>query len=263
MDYERYGKENSLDVAVVERIATVTINRPEVKNAVDWRVHRGLEHLLLDLGHDPEVGAIVLTGVGDTFCAGGDLKHFYPPDPGPLEGMRNRSLNWALAQCEAPIVAAVNGAALGLGATLALSCDVIFMADTARLGDTHVRLGLTAGDGGQVIWPLLVGLHRAKEYLMTGKLLTGTEAERIGLVNYCVPRAELMERATAFARELADGAQASIRWTKMALNKLVYQNLNLMLDFGLASEFLCSSTADVAEARQAFVEKRKPRFTGR
>ena len=263
MDYPRYAKENSLDVQVEGRVATVTIDRPEVKNAVDYRVHRGLEHLLLDLGHDREVGAIVLTGAGDSFCAGGDLKNFFPPDPTVLETTRNRNLNWALAQCEAPIVAAVNGHALGLGASIALSCDIVFMADSAKIGDTHVKVGLTAGDGGQVIWPLLIGLHKAKEYLMTGKLLSGEEAERIGLVNYCVPRAELLPRATAFAKELADGAQVAIRFTKMAMNKLVYQNLNLMLDFGLVSEQVCSGTEDVKEARNAFFEKRKPRFQGR
>ncbi len=263
MDYSRYAKENSLDVQVKDRVATVTIDRPEVKNAVDYRVHRGLEHLLLDLGHDREVGAIVLTGAGDSFCAGGDLKNFFPPDPTVLETTRNRNLNWALAQCEAPIVAAVNGHALGLGASIALSCDIVFMADSAKIGDTHVKVGLTAGDGGQVMWPLLIGLHKAKEYLMTGKLLSGEEAERIGLVNYCVPRAELLPRATAFAKELADGAQVAIRFTKMAMNKLVYQNLNLMLDFGLVSEQVCSGTEDVKEARNAFFEKRKPRFQGR
>ncbi len=263
MDYSRYAKENSLEVQLVDRVATVTINRPEVKNAVDHRVHRGLEHLLLDLGHDREVGAIVLTGAGDSFCAGGDLKNFFPSDPTVLDTVRNRQLNWSFAQCEAPIVAAVNGHALGLGATIALSCDIVFMADSAKLGDTHVKVGLTAGDGGQVIWPLLIGLHKAKEYLMTGKLLTGAEAERIGLVNHCVPRAEVLARATEFARELADGAQVAVRWTKMALNKLVYQNLNLMLDFGLASEQVCSASEDVAEARSAFFEKRKPRFQGR
>ena len=263
MDYSRYSKENHLEVELFERVATVTLNRPQARNAVDHRVHSGLEHLLLDLGQDPEVGAIVLTGSGDVFCAGGDLKNFSPPGASEFQTARNRALNWSLAMCEAPVVAAVNGPALGLGATLALGCDVIYMADTATIGDTHVKVGLTAGDGGQVLWPLLIGLHRAKEYLMTGKLLTGVEAERIGLVNYCVPRAQVVAAATAFAKELADGAQIAIRYTKMLLNKLVAQNLNLMLDFGLASEQVCARTEDATEAIDAFRNKRKPSFRSR
>jgi enoyl-CoA hydratase/carnithine racemase len=263
LDYSRYAKDHSLDVVVKDRVATITINRPEVKNAVDWRIHRGLEHLLIDLAHDGEVGAAVLTGAGDTFCAGGDLKNFSPPDSSVFDTVRNRNLNLAFAQCEVPIVAAVNGAALGLGATLALSCDVIYMADTAKLGDTHVKVGLTSGDGCQVMFPLLVGLHRAKEYLMTGKLLSGAEAERIGLVNHCVPRAEVVARATAFARELTEVAPMAVRFTKMALNKLVYQNLNLMLDFGLTSELVCSKSEDFEEGRKAFFEKRRPTYRGR
>jgi enoyl-CoA hydratase/carnithine racemase len=263
LDYSRYAKDHSLDVSVADRVATITLNRPEVKNAVDFKLHRGLEHLLLDIAHDEEIGAAVLTGAGDSFCAGGDLKNFFPPNPSIFESSRNRNLNLAFAQCEVPLVAAVNGHAYGLGATIALSCDVVYMADTAKLGDTHVKVGLTAGDGCQVMWPLMVGLHRAKEYLMTGKLLTGAEAERIGLVNYCVPRAEVVSRAQAFARELAEGAPMAVRYTKMVLNKLVYQNFNLMLDFGLASEIVCSQSEDCVEGRNAFFEKRKPNYRGR
>jgi enoyl-CoA hydratase len=135
-------------------------------------LHEGLERALPELGFDPEVGAIVLTGAGSAFCAGGDLTDSRPPgQAGPLHTLRNRELCWAIARCEAPLIAAVNGRLPGLGATIALMCDVIFMADTALIGDTHAAVGLTAGDGGQAIWPLLVGPHRAKEYLMAGELI--------------------------------------------------------------------------------------------
>jgi enoyl-CoA hydratase len=137
------------------------------------------------------------------------------------------------------------------------------MADTAKIGDTHPAVALTAGDGGQAIWPLLVGPHRAKEYLMAGELIPAAEADRIGLVNHVVPAAELMPRALAYARKLADGAQCAIRWTKLAVNKLILQQLNLTLELGLATEFMCTHTEDMAESRAAFLEKRKPVYRGR
>jgi len=263
VEYERYREENNLSIEIADRIAIVTLDRPDKRNAIDHKLHEGLERALPQLGFDPDVGAIVLTGAGSAFCAGGDLVGFYPPGVGLLHKFRNRELCWAIARCEAPLIAAVNGTAAGLGATIALMCDVIFMADTAKIGDTHPAVGLTAGDGGQAIWPLLVGPHRAKEYLMAGELIPAAEADRIGLVNHVVPAAELLPRALAYARKLADGAQAAIRWTKLAVNKLILQQLNLTLELGLATEFMCTATEDAKEAQAAFREKRKPVFRGR
>jgi len=263
VDYGHYHEEHNLRVEIEDRVAVVTMDRPEKRNAIDLGLHEGLERVFRDLSYDNAVGAIVLTGAGDAFCAGGDLKGFYPGDHIFRNSLRSRALNWSILHCEAPIVSAVNGTAAGLGATIALLCDVIYMADTARIGDTHVSVGLTAGDGGQVIWPLLVGPHRAKEYLMSGELIPAAEAERIGLVNHVVPADELMERATGFARKLAHGAQSAIRWSKMAINKMIEQQQVLNLDFGLATEFMCSEgTEDTKEAMAAFAEKRPPRFQG-
>jgi enoyl-CoA hydratase len=264
VDYERYHKEHNLKIEIKDRIAILTMDRPDKRNAIDYRLHEGLERAMHEVGYDPEVGAMVLTGAGSAFCAGGDLVEFYPPGGhGPLQSFRNRDLTWAMARCEAPLIAAVNGTAAGLGATVALMCDVIFMADSAKIGDTHPAVGLTAGDGGQCIWPLLVGPHRAKEYLMAGELIPASEADRIGLVNHVVPAADLMPRALAYARKLADGAQCAIRWSKLAINKIVLQQLNLSLELGLATEFMCTHTEDQKEAVAAFREKRKPRFSGR
>jgi enoyl-CoA hydratase len=264
VDYERYHEENHLKIEIADRIAIVTLDRPDKRNAIDYKLHEGLERALPQLGFDPDVGAIVLTGAGSAFCAGGDLVNFYPPGAhGPLQTFRNRELCWAIARCEAPLIAAVNGAAAGLGATLALLCDVIFMSDAAVIGDTHTAVGLVAGDGGQAIWPLLVGPHRAKEYLMAGELIPASEADRIGLVNHVVPAAELMPRALAYARKLADGAPGAIRWTKLAVNKLILQQLNLTLELGLATELLSATTEDTREAQAAFRDKRKPVFRGR
>jgi len=264
VDYQRYREENNLKIEISDRIAIVTLDRPDKRNAIDFKLHEGLERALPQLGFDPDVGAIVLTGAGSAFCAGGDLLASYPPgESGPLRTVRMRELNWAIVRCEAPLIAAVNGAAAGLGATLALMCDVIFMADTAKIGDTHASVGLTAGDGGQAVWPLLVGLHRAKEYLMAGELIPAAEADRIGLVNHVVAADELLPRALAYARKLADGAPAAIRWTKLAVNKLLVQQLNLTLELGLATEHLCSTSEDMREAQAAFKDKRKPVFRGR
>ena len=264
MDYSRYHPENHLKIEIEDKVAILTLDRPEKRNAVNLALHVGIEHALDELTYDHDVGAIVITGAGTAFCAGGDLVDFYPSDHTTRNAMRSRRLNWSMLHCETPLIAAVNGTAAGLGATIALMCDVIFMADSAKIGDTHVMAGLTAGDGGQVIWPLLVGPHRAKEYLMTGELIPASEADRIGLVNHVVPADELMESARGYARKVANGAQAAVRWSKMAVNKMIEQQQLLSLDFGLATEFICSEgTEDIHEARRAFSEKREPRFQGR
>jgi enoyl-CoA hydratase len=264
VDYQRFAEDHHLEIDIEDRVATVRLNRPEKRNAVDHSLHTGLETIWRPLGTDPSVGAIVLTGAGKGFCAGGDVVGFYPEDPGPLEQMRgSRWLVQEMVNCEAPVIAAVHGVAAGLGATLALLCDIIYMAEDARIGDTHVNMGFVAGDGGAVIWPLLVGPHRAKEFLMGGTLLDGRKAAEIGLVNHCVPGEDLVERATEHARQLAHGPQVAIRWTKLALNQQLRQSLNLAMDVGLAVEHLSGHTEDQKEAVAAFVEKRQPKFTGR
>jgi enoyl-CoA hydratase/carnithine racemase len=137
----------------------------------------------------------------------------------------------------------VNGPARGLGATIALLCDVVYMADTASIGDVHTRWGLPAGDGGQVIWPLLVGPNIAKEHLMRGTAIDAQEAERIGLVNRVFPAAQLMDETMACARDIAARPQTGVRWTKLAVNKMLVNQLNLNLEFGLAAEFLAGHGA--------------------
>ena len=265
MDYHRFDEDHHLLVEIKDRVALVTMNRPEKRNAVDQKLHHGFEHLLPALGIDPDVRAIVLTGAGTAFCAGGD---FGPKsdsvDMSPLHMLRGpKLLVQSFVNCEAPIISAVNGPAAGLGATIALLCDVVYMADTARIGDTHVNMGLVAGDGGAVIWPLLVGPNTAKEFLMSGLYADGETAERIGLVNHVVPADKLLDEATAYAQRLANGPAAAIRWTKMAINRTIWQNLNLVLEMSLAVEGLSVHTEDHAEAVAAFQQKRQPQFKGR
>lgn len=269
MDYSKLA-EGHLDVVVKDKIATVTMNRPERLNAFGDGLHEALEEFLHMVNYDPEVNVAVLTGAGRAFSAGGDVKAMNERAGGataqrsPMELLRGpKTLVQRFVNCEVPLVAAVNGVAVGLGATCALLCDVIFMADTARIGDTHVNVGITAGDGGAVIWPHLVGPHRAKEMLFTGRLLNGEEAARIGLVNHCVPAAGLMDAAMSYAREVADGATLAIRYTKISINKHIWHSVNQIMDFSLMSEYVCMNTADHLEATSAFREKRKPHFEGR
>lgn len=264
MDYSKYGEHHHLSVRIEDRVAIITLDRPEVHNAVNHAVHVGLERIFRELAVDPDVGAIVITGNGKSFCAGGDVKGYGNPDDRPIDQLRGtRNLVQEMIACEAPIVAAVNGTAAGLGATIALLSDVIYMADTARIGDTHVKMGLVAGDGGAVIWPLLIGPHRAKELLMSGKLVSGPEAAAMGLVNHCVPANDVLEEAVTFARGLAHGPIAAIRWTKMAINQQIQNSINTTLNFSVAAEHLTVHTEDMREAVTAFTEKRKPKFTGR
>jgi enoyl-CoA hydratase len=266
MDYISY---QTLQIEKANKVATVTLNRPERLNAVNGVMHSELERFFGEVNSDSEINAIVLTGAGRAFCAGGDITGFntgsQQADAGSpatfSRGPRHLIVN--MLEVEAPIIVALNGDAIGLGATLALFGDVVIASETARLADTHVKIGLVAGDGGAVIWPLLVGVHRAKEYLMTGDFIAAPEAERIGLVNRVLPADEVLPAARAMAERLANGPTWAIRWTKASINKALRERLNLVLDTSLAYEALSSKTEDHEEAARAFMEKRPPKFSGR
>lgn len=261
-----YDQYEYVKVELSGGVAVCTLNRPDALNAVTHAGHAELESLFVQLAGDTDVKAIVLTGAGRAFCAGGDIKEMGSgayDQPGGIFDSGARQLVTKLLAIEQPIIAAVNGAAVGLGATLALLCDVIFMADTAKIGDTHVSVGLVPGDGGAVIWPLLVGPARAKEYLMTGDLIPAVEAERIGLVNHVVPADKLMDEALAFATRLAGGATLAIRFTKLAIQRMIQQNVLSSLDMSLALEAVTGNSKDHIEATTAFGEKRTPKFEGR
>ena len=261
---------STLLVDKTDQILTITLNRPERLNAVDEVMHGELEDVFGKVGRDGEVSAVVVTGAGRGFCSGGDVRAM--DERGGAIALQNRpigavSLNGRhlihnMMWVEQPTICALNGVAAGLGATIALFCDIIYASDQARIGDTHVRAGLVAGDGGAVIWPLLIGMHRAKELLMTGDIIDAQEAERIGLVNKVVPHDELMETVMDLARRLANGPALAIRGTKHALNKRVWNDLNQALDMGLALEERSSRHPDHQEAARAFVEKRTPQFKG-
>jgi enoyl-CoA hydratase/carnithine racemase len=167
-----------------------------------------------------------------------------------------------MVELQPPLIAAVNGDAMGLGCTLALFCDITVISESARIGDTHVKVGLVAGDGGAVIVPLLVGVSKARDLLMRGRVLTGTEAQQIGLITHVKPAEQVMEEARAIARELAALPKYAVAWTKLSINKALKDQLNLVIDASMAFEMLTMNSSDHAEAVRAFVEKRKPQFKG-
>ena len=266
----RYANYHDLEVEVADKLATVTINRPDARNAINQRLIRELRTIWDDLADDMDVNAVLLTGAGTIFSVGGDVKAMSERQGGDVleEGevhdpMISRRLVNRQLELDKPIVCAINGDCIGLAATIALMCDITVMAEDARIGDSHVnKVGLVAGDGGTVIWPLLIGVSKAKEYLMRGTLLKGREAERIGLVNHCLPGGEVLAEAKKIALELAHGPTWAIRWTKLSINQILKDRANRLLEASMALEQVTFATADHREATMAFKERRKPVFTG-
>ena len=257
----------TIDWRYRDRILYLTLNRPETLNSVDARLHAELATVFTDAQADEESDVIVLTGSGRAFCAGGDMDWMQDNinDPTKFEQTvrEAKQIIFSMLDCEKPLLARINGAAVGLGCTLALFCDVIFAAEDVVLSDPHVGVGMVAGDGGAVIWPQLVGYARAKEFLMTGDPLRPTEAERIGLINHAVPRDELDEVVDAFADRMATSAQKAVRWSKVSVNIGLKQLAHSIMDACLAYEALTNVTEDHQEAVHAFREKRIPTFRGR
>ncbi|MFP1683208.1 enoyl-CoA hydratase/isomerase family protein [Alloalcanivorax sp. C16-1] len=238
-------------------VAVVTLNRPEVLNAITWSMHAEIEQVFVDLDNDPEVKAVVLTGAGRGFCSGGD-QNALDSDVHTISPTRSgRHLIRNMLELESPLIAAVNGAAVGLGATLALFCDIVFAQPSARFADTHVTAGVVAGDGGAVIWPMLLGPVRAKHYLMTGDFISAEAAAAAGLINKVVEEGAVLEHAIQYAEMLAAGPRDAIIWTKYAVNKLIKEQVHLNLDSAGALEMITFNSPERAEAVAAFREKRK------
>ncbi len=252
---------------VKDGIATLTLNRPDRLNALGGTLREDLLDAITRAGADPEVRVMVVTGAGKGFCAGGDVKAMNEANEGQrtrplmdkIAPSRDRTL-FALRDAPQPIIAAVNGAAIGLGATIALFCDVVIASEKARFGDLHVKAGIVAGDGGQIIWPLLVGLNKAKELLMTADIIDAKEAYRLGVCQRLVPHEKVMEEAMGLATRFANGPLLAIRWTKQALNKQLWERTIQLAEFGGALEMLSGHHPDQKEATTAFVQHRTPTF---
>lgn len=247
-----------------ERLLTITLNQPDSYNAVNLRMHEELAEVFTFAAMDAHSDVVVLTGAGKAFSAGGELEHIATNAANPElfdnEVRLAKRIVFAMLDLDKPLICRLNGHAVGLGATLALLCDVIFAAETAKIGDPHVNLGLVAGDGGAAIWPQRIGFGRAKEYLLTGELLTAQKAADIGLINHCLPLDELDAAVEAFCERLLQGSTNAIRWTKVLINLELKRVATAVIDAGIAYEAVSVRSADHREGVKALQEKRKPVF---
>src|ERR1700722_2809110 len=262
MDYASY--QNLLFERRPDGVLLITMNRPEVYNAADEVMHAQLAKLWTDVARDDETRVAVITGAGKAFSAGGDLAMVqrmagnYERTAHMLSEMSDLVYN--LVNCEKRIISAINGVAVGAGLVVALLADISICAADAKLGDGHVKLGVAAGDHAAIIWPLLCGLAKAKYYLLTGEMVTGEEAERIGLVSKVLPRDEVLPEALNIASRLATGPQLAVRLSKRALNGWL-RTAGPIFDQSAAYEMLTFMGDDIKEGLASLREKRAPRFS--
>jgi enoyl-CoA hydratase/carnithine racemase len=240
-------------------VRIVTINRPDVYNAVNGALHLGLVKVWKQLAADPEARAVVLTGAGKAFSAGGDmawLAAVQGDEALRADLMREaRDLVVEMLHCPLPVIAAVNGPAVGLGCSVAVLSDIVFIAEDAYLADPHVAVGLVAGDGGTLVWPLLVGPLRAKELLFTGDRVPAGDAVRWGMANRAVPRETLREEAVAFAHRLAGLPVRALQDTKRAINLHFEQAVTNVLNFALAAQSESFTLPEHRERVAMFLER--------
>ena len=248
------------------KILRVIIDHGEM-NLVDGALHDEISHVFYDVAADLDSEVVILESGGRAFSAGGDISYMEELHSRPGEFSSTvreaKRVVFNLLDCDKPVICKVQGDAIGLGSTLALLCDIVVAVDTARFSDPHVRVGLTAGDGGSVMWPQLVGYARAKYYVLTGEMIDAKTAMDIGLIAFAVPAAELDEKVNSIAQKLAKGASQAIRASKATMNIGLKQLAHSMMDAGMAHEGLSNVTDDHGEAVKAFKDKRKPVFGSR
>lgn len=260
---------DSYETIVAERrgkVLTLTLNRPEVRNAANVTMHNELSRIFHDTAKDDETAVVVLTGAGDAFSAGGDIASMREKIEDQSKWIATveeaRQIFYGMVDNPKPIIARLRGPASGLGATLVVYSDIVIADETAKIGDPHVKVGLAAGDGGALMWPMQVGFMRAKEYLFLGHHMDAKEAERIGMVNYVVPEDELDAKVYEIADRIASGATKAIGWTKLSINQTLKTLASSVMEVGLSLETLSHLTKDHEEAVDAFINKRKPVFKG-
>jgi len=227
-------------VDVDEHVATLTMNHPEARNAAVPELHTALQDVWHDLAIDRDVRAVIITGAGKAFSAGGDMDGFVRDHEDPVhrrEGLlRARRILDEMAAFPKPVIAAVNGPAVGFGCNLALSCDLVLIAESTFLADNHVQVGLVCGDGGAIIWPLLMSLMKAKEYLFTGERIPAAKAVELGLATRTVADDDLMSEARELAAKLAALPEQPLQDTKRALNLHFQAAIAMVAPFSIAAE---------------------------
>mgnify|MGYP003626716093 CR=1 FL=1 len=263
MNYDPY---TALNVTRDKNILTITVNRPEAKNAINQALHEEFSRIFDDVDRDEDVDVVILSGSGGAFCAGGDLKWLLTMHGDPAATSigirRDRKIQNTILDLEKPIIAKVDGPAIGLGCSLALFCDFVYASEHSVFADPHVSVGLVAGDGGAVMWPQLIGYARARRYLLTGDPITAPDAAAMGLITESVPAEELDQTVDKMARRLAKGATHSIKWTKASINAGLKVTANAVIDRAAAYENVSQLLDDHKIALEAFQNKTKPVFTG-
>ena len=253
---------------IEEHIAILTLNRPEAKNAFSPEMINLWNRFLNEARADDTVRVIIVTGKGDTFCSGGDIRDMAE---GKLQSWDMKNFLWegvhriilTLEDLDKPVIAAINGAAMGAGLDMALVCDLRVCSDRAKLAESYIMMGLIPGDGGAYFLPRLVGTAKALELLLTGDVIDPQEAERVGLVNRVVPHARLMKETIALAEKIANRPPLAIRMMKRAVYQSQMATLRSHLDCISSHMAILSETHDHREAARAFLEKRKPTFIGK
>lgn len=248
-------------------IAILTINRPEAKNAFSPEMLTLWRQFIEEAKADDNVRVMIVTGKGDTFCSGGDIREMAE---GRIRSWDMKKFLWegahriifALEDLDKPIIAGINGAAMGAGLDMAIMCDLRVCSDRAKLSESYILMGLAPGDGGAYFLPRLVGIGKALELLLTGDVLSPHEALGVGLVNQVVPHDRLMEETMILAEKIANKPPLAIRMMKRAVYQAQASTLRAHLDYISSQLALLSETQDHQEATQAFLEKRKPIFVG-
>jgi 2-(1,2-epoxy-1,2-dihydrophenyl)acetyl-CoA isomerase len=257
----------TLIVTKEKGICTITLNRPEVLNAMNAQLSEELELAIGELGRDDATRVVVITGAGRAFCAGGDMKGL-PISPGDVGATKTaleqlHRLLLSIRRLEKPVIAAVNGAAAGGGCDLALMCDMRIASENAKFVEAYVRIGGTSDSGGTYLLTHLVGTAKACELLLTGDTIDAGEALRIGLVNKVVPTDQLESATKELATKIASGPPMAISMMKKAIYMSLTQDIESAFQYALSMTTLCLQTEDAKEGIAAFAEKRPPVYTGK
>lgn len=265
MNLEKYSAFPSLGFEEADAgILRITLSAPGRLNAVSENMHRDLAMVWRAIDDDPDVKVVIVQGEGKNFSSGGDLdlveKMADDFDVRIRVMGEARDLVYNVINCSKLVVSGMRGVAVGAGLVVGLLADVSIASPTARIIDGHTKLGVAAGDHSAIIWPLLIGMAKAKYYLLTCDEVSGAEAEKIGLVSLCVPDDELDEQVLRTARRLANGSQSALRWTKLALNNWL-RSAGPAFDASLGLEFMGFAGPDLREGIAAIREKRPPTFT--
>jgi enoyl-CoA hydratase/carnithine racemase len=251
-----------------DHVAVITLNRPEAKNAFSVEMITLWNEYLKNARNDNNVRVIIVTGKGDTFCSGGDIQEMAD---GKLRSWDMKYFLWegvhrivlSLEDLDKPVIAAINGAAMGAGMDMAIMCDIRICSDRARLAESYINIGAVPGDGGAYFLPRLAGISKALELLLTGDVISPEEALALGIVNRVVPHDHLMEEALNLAEKIAEKPPLAVRMIKRAVYQAQTGSLQSHLDYISSQLALLTETEDHMEAAKAFLEKRKPVFTGK